>query len=525
MRKTLLLIPLSLFFVSCASLKSYNSHLDNKIGPKKIKTDIDFAHRKLQKLHPDLYDFIDKEVLDFKFDSLKATINSPLTSKELFFKLSPVIASVKQGHTKLVPPTRKHRINKNFDIAGRGTTPLTQFKFELFDNHFFIIENNSCKKEIPVGAELMRINNQDPVELVSEYRNTFASDGFNKTYIDRRISTDLAKFYYYQNELADSVLMTVKHQDSIWSVLVKHKYLEVPCGKPYQDNSEKDKIEDSKDTKKKRKYQGYNAYDDDFSKDLIFPDPDSSIAILRIRDFQDGDYVDFYRECFKLLDTLNTQSLIIDIRDNHGGELFDAFELFKNLTDSSFIFIDKAEVASANSLLHRSYFIENGGSINIMLGILYPLDLLARAKLVSGIEETDEGNYYLPLYESFSKKPNPNGFEGDLYVIINGGTFSASCILSSNIKNLGKAVFVGEETGGAQNGTVAGQMALLKLPNSRLRLWCGLMHVKPIQQSGIFGRGIMPDIEIKPSLQDYIDGKDPEIEWIFNDIKKSNTGT
>ncbi len=514
MRKSLLLIPLSLFFVSCASLKSYNSHLGNKIAPKKIIADIDYTHKKLQKLHPGLYGFVDKEVLDYKFDSLKATIIVPLTSKELFFKLSPLVAAVRQGHTRLIPPSRKYGMSKKSDIFGKESAPLTPFKFELFDNRYFLVENNSCRDDIPVGAALISLNNQDPVKIASVFRPTFTSDGFNKTYIDRRMSTGLSDFYYYQDELADSVLMTLKVKDSTWSTFVKRKYPDNPS-----DTAR------SKESRKKHNYHGYNETYDAYSKELSFPDADSSIAVLTIRDFQDGDYVEFYKNCFNQLSSLKTESLIIDIRDNHGGALFDAFELFKYLADTSFVFIDKAEVASANSLFHRSYFIEDGGSLNIMLGLFYPFNLLAIAKLVSGLEETDEGKYYLPLIESYPKKPNKDsGFKGNLYVIINGGTFSASCILSSNIKNLGKAVFVGEETGGAQNGTVAGQMALLKLPNSKLRLRCGLMQVNPVQRTGLHGRGIMPDIEIVPSLQDRIDGKDPEMKWILNDIQKSATG-
>jgi C-terminal processing protease CtpA/Prc len=38
--------------------------------------------------------------------------------------------------------------------------------------------------------------------------------------------------------------------------------------------------------------------------------------------------------------------------------------------------------------------------------------------------------------------------------MINGGSFSASSLISSNLK-LQRVTFVGEETGGAFNGTVA----------------------------------------------------------------------
>jgi hypothetical protein len=33
------------------------------------------------------------------------------------------------------------------------------------------------------------------------------------------------------------------------------------------------------------------------------------------------------------------------------------------------------------------------------------------------------------------------------------------------------------------------------------------------------GHGIYPDHEITPTLQDKIEGKDPEVQWIINDLK------
>jgi C-terminal processing protease CtpA/Prc len=103
--------------------------------------------------------------------------------------------------------------------------------------------------------------------------------------------------------------------------------------------------------------------------------------------------------------------------------------------------------------------------------------------------------------------------------LINGGSFSASCILSSNLKGSGRALFVGEETGGAFNGTVAGIMPVVTLPESKLNLRLGLALIQPHYKTEIVGRGIFPDVSIKPTLQDRINGNDPELNWVLDDIK------
>ena len=106
--------------------------------------------------------------------------------------------------------------------------------------------------------------------------------------------------------------------------------------------------------------------------------------------------------------------------------------------------------------------------------------------------------------------------------MINGGSFSASSILSATLKGTSRATFVGEETGGNFNGTVAGIIPIIKLPHSDLKIRMGLMHVLPHQQTTVEGHGIYPDKEIEATMDDVINQKDPQLEWIFEDIKSNN---
>jgi hypothetical protein len=59
---------------------------------------------------------------------------------------------------------------------------------------------------------------------------------------------------------------------------------------------------------------------------------------------------------------------------------------------------------------------------------------------------------------------------------------------------------VGEETGGAFNGTVKGFMPVVELPHSELKN--RLMMMAPHHKTEIKGRGIFPDKEIIPTLED-----------------------
>ena len=93
------IIFVSLYFIvahiQCSSVEKYNSHLASKVSVADLQSDINYVEYKINKLHPALDWYISKEALANKFDSLRTTITEPLTPNEFYFKISPVVASVK----------------------------------------------------------------------------------------------------------------------------------------------------------------------------------------------------------------------------------------------------------------------------------------------------------------------------------------------------------------------------------------------------------------------------------------------
>ncbi|MNY61346.1 hypothetical protein D3C86_1980180 [compost metagenome] len=79
---------------------------------------------------------------------------------------------------------------------------------------------------------------------------------------------------------------------------------------------------------------------------------------------------------------------------------------------------------------------------------------------------------------------------------------------------------VGEETGGANDGTVAGFYSYQKLPNSKIDLPIGLLLIQPNITFENTKKGVTPDVEIEQSIQDIIDQKDSQLDWVKAEIKK-----
>jgi C-terminal processing protease CtpA/Prc len=517
MKKTVLIVITLLLFVQCASVKKHNEHLHKLISPEKLKSDVDFSYRKLQKLHPNIYWYISKKELDYKFDSLKSSISKPMLPFDFYTKLSPVVAAIRQGHLSVYPPTKSLTKKQIKALIKRGIGPFSQFDFELFNEKLYIVKNKSQDKSIKPGTEILAVNGVDAMGLISKNKQFYSSDGFNTTFKTRSAGKRFSSYFTNENGIKDSVQFTFKFNDRLKTVTIIRKK-ENPVEKLAEQIKKElaaiDKVK-SRAIRRKKRVNGYNKDEKKYSHDLNFLEKDSSIAVMKIREFKNGRFRTFYKESFSKIEQYKSNTLILDLRDNGGGRLNEISHLYSYLADSSFVFLDKSEVVSKSSLFTGAYF--NGGSFGVKtLKVLF--SPIVYGYLLLTVHKDENGTNY---FETRTKlhKVNKNGFKGKIYVLINGGSFSASSILSTNLKGAERAFFVGQETGGAYNGTVAGFMPKIKLPNSEIQIRTGIMLMRSKFKTTKEGHGIYPDVTIQPTLEDAINGNDPALNWILKDIK------
>ena len=511
MKKSILLI---VFIISsCASIKQQNAHFKDLIPIENLLSDVDFTHQKLQKLQPKLYWYITKEQFDFKFDSLKKTITKPLTSFEFYKKISPIVCAVRQGHLYLFPETKLLTKSETKAMNKRGVGPFSQFDFEVFNEKLYVVKNKSYNKNIKVGTEVVSFNNFKTNILLDEYKNYFTSDGFNTTFKRNRLGRSFSNFYTNENGALDSLKYEFRLNDSIQNVVIKRQIVDSSGLKNMKVIVSKT---EKKLKNKKNKILGYDATTKLYMRNLHFLEKDSSVAVIKINGFKNGDFETCYEEFFKKIKQNKAKTLILDLRNNGGGRLSEIADLYRYLADSTFVFTEKSEVTSKTSLFQADYF--KGSNL-----FTFPIKLLIAPIYYSynffKVRKDPDGKYYYST-RTKPKKIDENAFKGKIYVLINGGSFSASSIISSNLKGSKRATFVGEETGGAYNGTVAGRMPLIKMPNSKIKIRIGLMACIPFYKTDTEGHGIFPDQTIIPTLEDRINNIDPEMNWVLDDLKR-----
>ena len=175
-KKYILAIYIIALLGSCTSVKKFNSQIDKPKSPEELKADVDYTYKKLQKLHPRLYWYISKKDLDYKFDSLKSTITTPMTSNEFYFKLSPVVAAVRQGHMNLSPISKLYTRKELKKINKKGAFPLSQLTYEVIDNKLYVVKNLSADTTIRAGSEVVAVNDVKPQDIFAKFNNTYTSD-------------------------------------------------------------------------------------------------------------------------------------------------------------------------------------------------------------------------------------------------------------------------------------------------------------------------------------------------------------
>lgn len=530
MKTNKLIYLFSFVILSCTSAKKQNEFNNKKISVEKLHKDLNFTQKKLFAMHPDADFYTPKDSILLLFNQTKNKITQPLTPKEFYFELAPIIASIKQGHSRAIYPSEvstKETLKKYKNTQG----PLSQLGYIYTDNKLYVTHINNKKNEVPSGSEIIEINGITPQQLFANYCKNNASDGFNKTYLEKGFSKRFPTQFTDKFGTLDSIKLKLSCSDSIF--YVTNKRINLKEKKAEKKDSLKTKTDTlktqpkkilTKDEKAKLKLESKKLLEKinyqrkmgwvngSINKQIIFPIPtDSTFAILKIKSFSSGRIKSAYDTIFNYINSKNIQHLVLDLRDNPGGRILDIDHLYSYLKLKNEPIISEASVVNKTKL--PGYFI-TGKSVGSYIA-LTPVYPFLYSWVYLNTTKNQEGKYNYKVAGIKSREIKPNAFKNKLSVLVNGGSFSASCLITSNLKGSQRALVYGEETGGTYNGTVAGIMPLLKLPNSKLKVRLGLMHIKSYHQTQEFARGIKPDFPIKLITDEQIYNANYEYEYIY----------
>ena len=217
----------------------------------------------------------------------------------------------------------------------------------------------------------------------------------------------------------------------------------------------------------------------------------------------------FFKKSFKELRKKNINNLVLDIRSNGGGKVNASTLLTKYISRKPFKVADSVYSVSRGLGQYARYI--KGGWLNNV-----EMFFISRKK--------KDGKYHVGMLEKKILHPKKkNHYNGNVYVLVNGPTFSASTIFCNAIKGQPGITLVGEETGGGWHGNSGIMIPDITLPHTKNTVRLPLYRLVQYNHVPKTGTGITPDIYVGTNYAALLQGIDYKMKVVKEIIEKSHT--
>ena len=444
-----------------------------------LQQDFTLARNVLEKIHPNLYWYMPKDSMDMYFKAGYDKIKDSMTELEFNWKImAPIVHQIHCGHTSIRISERYEKWSKNKLFA---SFPLY---LKCWNDTMAVVANLDTTDRIFKRGTIIKSINKIPAnKIISKMLMYLPEDGYahNVNYI--RISNNFPSLH--RNIFGLSKTYNVEYLDSLGI----RKSTILKLFEPKSDSTTSVKKPKSKPTKQKRN-ERYRSLKIDSTK---------AFAVMQLNTFSNGGLRMFFKKSFKELKQKNISNLIIDLRTNGGGYVFNSSLLIKYISRTPVLVADSI-YSKVKTLKPFTRYFKTG--IFTSLG----LQFMTKRK--------NNGFYHGNQFENQLLIPkNNNHYNGKVYVLISGPTFSASALFANAVKGQSGIKLLGEETGGGWYGNGGILIQDLVLPNTKLRLRMPLFKlVQYNHKTTNFGLGIPPDIYVPTSYDALIKGYDKKMQ-------------
>jgi hypothetical protein len=463
----------------------------------------------LDRVHADPYWFQSRDIVDTERRRLIDAMPASLSQAELCLRLSTLLATLDDGHSSMFCDTL---VRQEWQKAAKASPPETQTvrMFQPFmrldDQNHLIVQWPNYAPGIEPGDRLLRVNGHDADALLA----TWARETSHDTEAGRLAV--VARRFRAQLELHDiraPYQVTVvapggpNRDVTIQGDPVNYLWQERPAPAPPPNT------------------QTPSAAVAPVAKPVEVRTPFFNYRMMRPGVA--------YMEFFSLIgdDLLSTQSsfkksveamfrqvavdkprvLIIDVRENGGGEDTIAAELYRHFTEKPFRLLASArvkrsrEVRDAGKQILRIPFRWMGLPLLIADGRSYFLGA--------------EGTMSRPQTRPILKRPRAEPFfDGPVCVLTGPHTYSAGVEFADAAKAFGLATIVGEPTGGQPNSF--GNPFTFKLRRSGLVVQLATSRAERASGDVTDFKPVIPDIVVRTTAADSQKFFDPVLERAVN---------
>lgn len=436
--------------------------IGDKFSVEELQEDFSVLRKHLEQKNPITYLYNSKELVQKQFDELEKSINHPMTEIEFYKLISPISSMIYDGHNLIMP---SDLFLSEFDKSTNNFPCYLQ----LLNNELYVIKNMSNNDSIDLGDKVLAINGLSTEKIIERLFKVLPQEGNQTQYPEYLISEWFNFFYNIHFGMHENYKIKYENENLVPKIV---------------------KIEgESLDTIIARRIRRYPKTEAN-KKGIVVQIIDESlgVAILSIPTFASIFLKNRYNQksfkkeidkAFEIIFQENIKHLIIDIRSNSGGNPAYATHVLKYLFQERFEQVREARVVSNE---------KEEALINRTKKRWFPF-------------------YGVGTFGTF--KPKKVNYKNDLYVLINGGTFSSAVEFASTLKKYNRAVFIGTETGGNPIIMTGNYLKESRtLPNTKIKHYSGFICT--IYDDLILnkGNGLLPNYEVKPTLDDILSDTD-----------------
>lgn len=412
-----------------------------------LHEDIDAYYFGALERHPDLKHRVDPEFLQQKVDELKQEITRPMNRLEFFRVVGKLTQYFDDGHSLLLWPYPEFEALRE---AGAKPFPFALVPDAAGRTLLRADYHNRDGALLRAGTEITAINGIPMVEIVDTLQQ-YA--GGESRYLRSQFTlARVGRYLWASYGFIDN--FTVAYRDGDTSGVLDIQAAQEWTRKD-DSNTDKEFYYRQMDQETGYLYVGHFDIDIDWFEDFV----DNSFASIREQ---------------------GIKTLIVDIRDNTGGNTDSATYLARYFAQQPFRMVSKM----SEKLNH-----DNRG-IGAWRGD------------VGEILETDWDDWVEPM-------PSDERFDGDTYLLIGPITYSSGIVFATAMQDNGMATLIGAKTGGNANQTAQGN--LFNLPNSQLRAYIATrLLVRP--NGNLDAGGVKPDRVARPDAESLRQGIDVAVE-------------
>ncbi len=450
-----------------------------------LRADLKVLWDILEEGHGGFDRYTPKDALKKSFDAVESGLTGPLTELDFYARLLPLVAEIKDGHTRLT-------LSPGAGAYLDSRPILLPFGLRFLGNKAYVTRDLSPDRGVGDGAELLAVEGRPVREILAALLALVPSDAGIGTAKLRRLESPGAFGRLFALRFGRRESFRVRFR-------------------PFKAENDREMT-----------FPGLTTLD--FSRVLRERYPatlerrpnyeltfDGPAAVLTVRQFGDDPdksrprFPDFLTASFRELEEKKTPGLVIDLRGNGGGmDEYGKF-LFAHIMDRPFLYYWALETRKDRYDLFRY----TGESAKDAEELARPLSKNSRG----WFDVLGHPNRGLQA----TRKPH---FSGRVAILVDGGSFSATGETTSAFHYYKKAVFFGEECGSGYYGNTSGFMVTATLPNSRIQVRVPLVLYKMAVDGYPKDRGIVPDFPVTPTIGDLLAGRDVVMDRALGYLEK-----